>query len=132
MIEALERAGLAALNPVERRPELGFGLRSNVVAGRAQTTKNLLTGSGILCQRGPARTCEKHASNHPYPHHSLLLSQISLLRSVPRPEGRRLEKSTLIKTQVGSSRLAIASPRRRMTSIACTVNVPKGQWLRLP
>src|SRR5262245_51034663 len=91
VIEALDCAGLAALDAVERRPELGFRLRSHVVAGRAQTPEHLLTGGDILRQTDPGRSGESNAGNHPYPHHFLLLSQISLIQSAPRLDLRRFE-----------------------------------------
>src|SRR5262249_14105758 len=58
IIEALEGAGLAAVDAIERRPELDFGLWSDVVAGGAQTPEHLLAGGGILRQRGPGRSCK--------------------------------------------------------------------------
>src|SRR5262245_33467286 len=68
IVEAFERAGLATINGVERRSELDFCVRPDVVAGGAQPPEHLLAGSGILCQRRAGRCCKRNSGNHPYLH----------------------------------------------------------------
>src|SRR4051812_27272259 len=72
VIEALETAGLATVDGVERRPKLDFGPFADVVAGGAKTLEHLFAGSGILRQGRARRSCKNNPSNHPRPHHFLL------------------------------------------------------------
>src|SRR5919198_6106740 len=74
IIEALDGAGLAAVDAVERRAKLDFGIRPDVVTGGAQSLEHLLASGSILRQRGPGRGRKRNPSNDPRSHHFSPLS----------------------------------------------------------
>jgi len=69
VVETVEGAALAAIDAVERRTELDFGVRPDLVAGGAQSLEHLLAGSGVLPQCRSVRSCKSYSSNHPCPQH---------------------------------------------------------------
>src|SRR5262245_35827508 len=84
IVESLVGAGLAAVDAVERRPELHFCICSDVVTGRAQSLEHLLAGGGILREARSRRGCKRCHTNHQGPHPFLLLIHSHRCRAGPR------------------------------------------------
>src|SRR3954447_26023930 len=125
IIEALETAGLAAVDGVERRPKLDFGRFADVVAGGATTLEHLLAGSGILRQGRARRSCKSNPSNHPRPHHFLPFPDTTApVSGAGRPETERHIRQW--------HRLICSDPVFGMASNCLQVNRPRGQFVSPP
>src|SRR5580704_3441150 len=69
IIEARDAAGRAAVEAIERRPELDLGVLPDVVT-RAALVERLLACCNILRPYGAGRGDNNRSGNNPHPHHS--------------------------------------------------------------